>query len=434
MHYNISIAGDFRMLRDVLLLQKRELEKRLKEDYVERDARIKEIKSDIIKVIIGPRRAGKSFFAVHELGKVGGFGYVNFDDEQLVSVKDYDEIIAAVNSIYDNPKYLLFDEVQNLDKWELFVNRLQRQGYNMVLTGSNSRLLSRELSTHLTGRHTQVSIFPFSFREIIKNEGRELTAAETKEMLLHYLTYGGYPEPAVKKLDYDDYLSTLFDSIIYKDVMKRYRIRSVQAMDDLALYLMSNISKEFSHTTLAKVTKCKSVHTVEKYLNYLEESFLLFRINRFSYKVKEQVASNKKIYCIDNGLIHAKAFKSGSDTGRLYENAVAIELKRMEVDGSAEIYYWKSQQQEEVDFIVKKGLEIKQLIQVCYDAGKPETKKREERAILKAGKELECKNLLIITGDHEAEEEAEWYGIKGKIKYTPLWKWLLQNNKQGHNA
>ncbi|MFH1055549.1 MAG: ATP-binding protein [Candidatus Altiarchaeota archaeon] len=414
------------MLRDVLLLQRRELEKRLKEGYVERDARIKEIKSDLIKVIIGPRRSGKSFFAVHELRKVGSFGYVNFDDEKLVDVRDYDEITAAVNSIYDNPKYLLLDEIQNLDKWELFVNRLQRQGCNLVLTGSNSRLLSRELSTHLTGRHTQVSIFPFSFREVIKNEGKKLTAAETKEKLLHYLTYGGYPEPTVKKLDYDDYLSTLFDSVIYKDVVRRYRIRSVQAMDDLALYLLSNIAREFSHTALTRVTMCKSVQTVEKYLNYLEESFLFFRLNRFSYKLREQITGNKKVYCVDNGLIHAKAFKLGSDTGRLYENAVAAHLKRMEADGSVEISYWKSQQQEEVDFVVRKGREIRQLIQVCYDVGELETKKREERAILKAGKELGCKNLLIVTGDYESEEEAEWFGIRGKIRYIPLWKWLLQ--------
>ncbi len=414
------------MLRDVLLLQERELEKKFNKDYVERDARIKEIKSDIIKVITGPRRAGKSFFAVHELRKIGGFGYVNFDDEKLVSVKDYNEIIAAVNSVYGNPKYLLLDEIQNLDKWELFVNRLQRQGYNLVITGSNSNLLSRELSTHLTGRHTQISIFPFSFKEAVKSEGTELTSTETKEKLLHYLAYGGYPEPTVKKLDYDDYLSTLFDSIIYKDVVKKYRIRSVQAMDDLALYLMSNISKEFSHSTLAKVTKCKSVQTVEKYLNYLEESFLLFRLNRFSYKVKEQIASNKKVYCIDNGLIHAKAFRIGSDADRLYENAVAAELRRTAADGSTEVFYWKNQQQEEVDFLIKKGREIRQLIQVCSDVNELETKKREERAILKAGEELNCKNRLIITGDYEAEEEISWYGIKGRIKYTPLWKWLLQ--------
>ncbi len=417
------------MLRDVLLLQKRELERKLTEVYVERETKIKEIESDVIKVIIGPRRAGKSFFAIHELGKIGSFGYVNFDDEKLVYPKDYDEIISAVNSIYNSPQYLLLDEIQNLDKWELFVNRLQRQGYNLVITGSNSNLLSRELSTHLTGRHSQVSIFPFSFREMMRNEEKELTTTETKEKLFNYLTYGGYPEPTIKKLDYDNYLSTLFDSVIYKDVVKRYRIRSVQGMDDLALYLISNTAKEFSHSTLAKMTKVRSVQTVEKYLKYLEESFLLFRLNRFSYKVKEQVTSNKKIYCIDNGLIHAKAFRSGSDTGRLYENAVAAELKRREADGLIEVFYWKNPQQEEVDFLIKKDREIKQLIQVCHDVGELETKKREERALLKAGKELKCKNLLIITGDYEAKEETEWYNIKGKIRYIPLWKWLLQDAK-----
>jgi predicted AAA+ superfamily ATPase len=286
--------------------------------------------------------------------------------------------------------------------------------------------LGRELSTHLTGRHAQISIFPFSFKEMMKKEAKELTTTELKERLQRYLTFGGYPEPTMKNLDYDNYLSTLFDSILYKDVVKRYRIRFVQALDDLALYLMSNIAKELSNRSLARVTKIKSAHTVEKYLTYLEESFLLFRLNRFSYKLKEQVASNKKIYCIDNGLIHAKAFKTGSDTGRLYENAVASQLMRLQADGKVEIYYWKNQQQEEVDFLIKEGREIRQLIQVCSDMSGPETRKREERAILNAGKELECKNLLIITSDYEAEGEAEWFGIKGKIRYIPLWKWLLQ--------
>jgi len=409
-----------------LLLQKRELEKRLKENYVERETRIKDIKSDLIKVIIGPRRAGKSFYAIHELRKIGAFGYVNFDDEKLADTEDYDEITAAIDSIYSSPQLLLFDEIQNLPRWELYVNRLQRQGYNLMITGSNSRLLSRELATHLTGRHTQATILPFSFRETIKNEGKDLTRAETKEKLLQYLTYGGYPEPAVKKLDYDNYLSTLFDSIIYKDVVKRYRIRSPQAMDDLARYLLTNITKEFSYTALAKITRCKSTHTIEKYLGYLEESYLFFRLNRFSYKVKEQISSNKKIYCIDNGFVHAKAYRTSPDAGRLYENIVAIELKRLEEDGLIETYYWKNTQQEEVDFVVKKGHEVKQLIQVCYDAAETETKKREERALLKAGEELRCNDLLTITGDYEAEEEAEWFGTKGRIRYLPLWKWLLE--------
>ena len=409
------------MIRDILLIQKREFEKRVKEGYIERDINFKKI-GNMINVIIGPRRAGKSFFAIHMLNKLGNFGYVNFDDEKIVEIKEYNEIIDAVNSLYNNPKNLLFDEIQNLDKWELFVNRLQRQDYNMVITGSNSKLLSKELATHLTGRHLLTSIFPFSFKEFLKLENKELTNNEIKEKLLYYLTYGGYPEPLLKKLDYKDYLSTLFNSIIYKDIVKRFKIRNVQAIEDLASYLISNISKDFSYNTLSKVTKCKSVHTIEKYLNYLEEAFIFFKLTRFSFKFKEQVASNKKIYCIDNGFIYAKAFKFSSDLGKLYENLVAVELKKLGIKKMADIYYWKNTMNEEVDFVIKQGLRVKQLIQVCYNIEDYDTKKREIRALLKASKELKCNNLLVITEDKDSREK-----IKNKtINYIPLWKWLLK--------
>jgi len=414
-----------KMIRDILLIQKRELEAKLKERYVERDVNLKKIDNDMIKVIIGPRRAGKSFFAVHLLSKLGSFGYANFDDEKLVEVKDYDEIVNTINTLYNNPKYLLFDEIQNLEKWELLVNRLQRQGYNLVITGSNSKLLNRELATHLTGRHLLINIFPFSFRESLKLEDKELTKNETREKLSCYLTYGGYPEPLVKKLDYKDYLSTLFSSVIYKDIVKRFRIRSAQAIEDLAVYLISNIAKEFSYNTLSKVTKCKSVHTVEKYLNYLEEAFTFFELCKFSFKVKEQTISNKKIYCIDNGFVYAKAFRFSSDVGKLYENIVAIELKKQEMNGVANVYYWKSKQQDEVDFIVKRGTKIEQLVQVCYSMDDIKTKEREVRALINASKELKCKNLLVITEDYEAEEWTEWFGTRRKVRFVPLWKWLL---------
>lgn len=413
------------MIKDILLLQKRELEARLKEPYVEREVDSKRLKSPLIKVIMGPRRAGKSFFAVHFLNAQGSFGYVNFDDEKLVEIKDYDEIVAALNSIYGNPKRVLFDEIQNLPKWELFANRLQRQGYDLILTGSNAKLLGMDLATHLTGRHTVVHILPFSFKEFLSFEKKELAAQETKERLSDYLTYGGYPEPFLKRLDYADYLSTLFSSILFKDVIKRHKIRFVQGLEELALYLVSNVANECSYTSLSRTTRCKSAHTVEKYVGYLEEVFLFFTVRRFSFKVKEQVSSNKKIYCFDNGFVHAKAFKATPDIGKLYENAVAIELKKAELNGRISVYYWKNVQQEEVDFVVKKGLKIEQLVQVCYDVGNPETKKREVRALLKAGKDLNCDNLLIITGGYEAEESVEWFGASGKITFIPLWKWLL---------
>lgn len=412
-------------IKEMLILQKREIETRLKENYIERNQDLK-LNNDLIKVIIGPRRAGKSFFAIHFLNKKGKFGYVNFDDEKLIEVENYDEIITAINSVYDNPKFILFDEIQNLPKWELFANRLQRQGYNLVITGSNSNLLSKELATHLTGRHLLTNIFPFSFKEYLKLDNKELITSEIKEKMSQYLLNGGYPEILSKKVELKEYLSNLFNSIIYKDIIKRYKIRNPKQIEDLALYLISNIANEYSYNSLTKIGKIKSSHTTEKYLNYLEESFILFSLSRFSYKVKEQLSSNKKIYCIDNGFIQAKAFKLSLDMGRLYENMVACKLKKEEVEGKLGFYYWKNQQQEEVDFVIKEGTKVKQLIQVCFfNINNLETKNREIRALIKSGKELKCKNLLIITEDIEAEEKIEWFGDKAIIKFIPLWKWLL---------
>ena len=414
------------IIRDIIELQRREIGSVLKERYIERIEPNINLSNSLIKVIIGPRRAGKSFFGIYALSKNNKFGYINFDDEELTRVKDYNELISAVNSVYENPKILFFDEIQNLPRWELFVNRLQRQGYTLVVTGSNSHLLSKELATHLTGRHSQIIVFPFSFKEYLNFEKKNLTTSEIKEKLNDYLIFGGYPEPLLKKINYKEYLTTLLNSILFKDIVKRYKIRFAQAISDLSEQLLSNIANEYSYNSLSKISKIKSTHTVEKYLNYLEESFIFFSIKRFSYKIKEQISSIKKIYCIDNGFIHAKAFNSSQNIGKLYENIVAIELKKQELNGKINFYYWKNQQQEEVDFVVKEGIKIKQLIQVCYNIENMETKNREVRALLKASKELKCKNLLVINSDKEGEEKIEWFGIKARIKFIPLWKWLLE--------
>ncbi|MEK6959778.1 MAG: ATP-binding protein [Nanoarchaeota archaeon] len=413
-----------KMIRDALILQKREIESRLREQYIDRPAKIRP-DSNLIQVIIGPRRAGKSFFAIHELNKIGPFGYANFDDETLAEIKDYNEIIECIRDVYGNPKTILFDEIQNLPRWELFANRLQRQGFHLVITGSNSNLLSRELATHLTGRHTLLTVLPLSFKEYIRSENRTLTTAEIKNRLQRYLTAGGYPEPLIKKMDYREYLATLFDSILYKDIMKRCKIRTPAAIDALARFLASNVTKEYSNHRLAILTQCKSSHTIEKYLYYLEETFLFFRINRFSFKIREQFSSNKKVYCIDNGFVSAKAFKLSEDLGKMYENCVAIELKKAELAGSHEVYYWRNQQNEEVDFVLKEGTKVSRLIQVCYDLTNPKTRERELRSLLKAGKALKCRNLIVITHEKDAEETAKWFGMTGKIIYIPLWKFLL---------
>lgn len=414
-------------LRDVLLLQKRELDNLYQKKYIPRDTELPELNKDVIKIIIGPRRAGKSFFSIFSLKKLPTFGYVNFDDENLTKIKDYNEIIDLLKDIYQDPQTLFLDEIQNIPQWELLVNRLQRQGFNLIITGSNSKLLSRELSTHLTGRYIQTIIFPFSFKEYLKFFDQELTKNEIKIKLDHYCHKGGFPEPLVKELNYSDYLRTLFDSVIYKDIVHRYKIRSVPSLDKLAGYLITNTGNPVSYQNLTRMTGLKSVHTIEKYLRYLEEAFLLFQVNAFSFKVKEQIKSKKKIYIIDNGFIQAKSFQFSQNTGWLYENLVALELKKREYRGDLEFYYYKTRQNYEIDFLIKQGSAIKQLIQVCFQMNEKSIT-RGIRALLQASQETKCNNLLIITRDMDKTEEVEWFNIKGKIKFIPLYKWLLNPN------
>jgi len=413
------------MLKDVVLTQKRELENRLQEIYVERKLPDHfDFGNDLIKVIIGPRRAGKSFYAAHLIAQAGSYGYINFDDERLVAIEDYDEILGAVKAVYGNTQHLFFDEIQNLPRWELFVNRLQRQGFKMLITGSNANLLSSELSTHLTGRHTAVVLFPFSFSEYLTMAGNQMTNIEKKDALDLYLAQGGYPEPLIKKIDRRDYLRTLLQSTLYKDIIKRFKIRSVQGIEDLTLYLMSNIAREYSFNALAGVTKCRSVHTIDKYIRYIQEAYLVFSLQRFSFKVKEQAGYNKKIYCTDNGMAVASGFRFSENRGALYENLVAIALKKKEISGRCSIFYWKSSNNEEVDFVVKEGLNVSQLIQVCSDISNPQTMKREMRALVKASRELNCNNLILLNDRADRIEKFKWQDAESVIRLMPLWQWL----------
>ncbi len=413
------------MLKDVVLTQKRELENRLQEIYVERKLPDHfDFGNDLIKVIIGPRRAGKSFYAAHLIAQTGSYGYINFDDERLVAIEDYDEILGAIKAVYGNPQHLFFDEIQNLPRWELFVNRLQRQGFKMLITGSNANLLSSELSTHLTGRHTAVVLFPFSFSEYLTMSGNQMTNIEKKDALDLYLAQGGYPEPLIKKIDRRDYLRTLLQSTLYKDIIKRFKIRSVQGIEDLTLYLMSNIAREYSFNALAGVTKCRSVHTIDKYIRYIQEAYLVFSLQRFSFKVKEQAGYNKKIYCTDNGMAVASGFRFSENRGALYENLVAIALKKKEISGRCSIFYWKSSNNEEVDFVVKEGLNVSQLIQVCSDISNPQTMKREMRALVKASRELNCNNLILLNDRADRIEKFKWQDAESVIRLMPLWQWL----------
>ena len=414
------------MIRDIIIKQRSELEQKLQEKYVIRQTSLKGNHSGLIQVIIGPRRAGKSFFGMHHLAETKSFGFMNFDDERLVTVSNFDEILEAVMTVYSNPKVLLLDEIQNLPNWELIVNRLQRQGFQLIITGSNSNLLSSELATHLTGRHMPIYLFTFSFSEYLVALEKTLTDAETKEKFNDFLTDGGYPEPLMKALDYKEYLQVLFDSILFKDIVKRYRIRYPGSLENLAAWLISNISGEFSLNSLAKQTQISSVHTIRKYLNYLEEAFVFFTLSRFSYKIAEQQRSNKKIYCYDNGFFKAKAYQFSEDHGKLLENTIATELTKRSLLEGSKLFYWKNRDHQEVDFVIQQGTQITDLIQVCWSTEQRRTHEREVRALLKASRELKCNRLLVITYSEESREKFSWFGIDGEVDFVPARKWLLK--------
>ena len=419
------------MIKNIVYQHKLEKENLISKEYVFRenlDFAKKFIDSDLIKIITGPRRAGKSVAAFLLLrGK--NFAYLNFDDENLLKIKNYDEIIKAVFEVYPESKYLFFDEIQNLKNWEIFVNKLKRRGYNLILTGSNAKLLSKDLATALTGRYIPIEIFPFSFKEFLDAKGweikkEEINIPEVQGRILSYLDEyrrdGGFPEVIVKKLEVRSYLEILSNSILFKDIVKRYNVRFPQKIYDLNNYLNSNFSSEFSFSKLKNILEFRSTATLQNYLSYLEEAFLIFILNRFSFKIKEQIKTPKKVYLVDNGFCSITPSRFSQDFGRTMENLVFVEILRRGHKPNRDVFSYKTRNNKEVDFLLKKGINIEQLVQVCYRIEEVKTKERETRALIEASQDLDCNNLLIITWDRETEEI-----IRGKrIIFKPLWKWL----------
>ena len=427
------------MLKSTVLKQKQEKERLLSLPYIERTKKKeanKWLDSDLIKVVLGPRRAGKSVFSLMLL-KERPFAYFNFDDESLPGEEkfDLDELMSELRQAYGNTKYILFDEIQNLPKWELFVNRLHREGYNLVLTGSNAKLLSKELATALTGRHIPIQILPFDFNEILRAKGYKFSPdkllvpeekAKFLEYLNEYMINGGYPEVVIKNLDPRDYLDVLFDSLLFKDVVKRHKIRFSEQIDWLGLYLINNIARQYSIRKLTNILGFKSDITLERYLSYLTEAYLIFSLCRYSTKVNLRLKSPKKIYVVDNGFVVAKAVRHSPDTGKLMENLVFTEMGKRGNEPNREIFYYKTRNDREVDFVIKKGTEVVELIQVAYEINNYDTEQREVKALLEASQELNISNLTILTWNEEREVKKD----SKVIKFQPLWKWLLSSIQQ----
>lgn len=428
--YNIN-----NMLKSAVIRQKEEKERLLSLLYIKRskaDQIQKWLDSDLIKVILGPRRSGKSVFALMML-RGQEFAYFNFDDELLAHRNDFqpDQLLQELHSVYGQFKYLLLDEIQNLPDWELFVNRLHRQGYNIVLTGSNARLLGRELATALTGRHIPIEILPFNFQEFLRAKNYqvdqpELRVPEKQGQLLHlleqYLVSGGYPEVVVKDLDVRSYLGVLFDSLLFQDVVKRHRVRFSNQMGHLGSYLVNNVTSPYSARRLTQKLDFNSSHTLEKYLGYLVEAYLIFTLQRYSPQAGQRLRSSRKIYVVDNGFVTAKGVPHSPDTGQLMENLVFMELVKRGFQPNQDLFYYQTRQQHEVDFVLKSGSSLLELIQVAYRFDRTETEDREIKALLEASRELKVDRLTILTWDRD---EVVQRGSQ-VVCFKPLWLWLLE--------
>jgi predicted AAA+ superfamily ATPase len=388
--------------------------------------------SKLVKVVTGIRRAGKSVF-LYQFLKDRPFAYLNFDDDRLGDIQP-DDILKVFYDMYGkNFNTIFFDEIQNLPRWELFINRLKRSGFNVFITGSNAKLLSTELATHLTGRHLAMEIYPFSFREYLAARDLDINDKTTKgkSLIKHeldsFIQEGAFPEVVVEQENYKLYLKALYRQILESDILTRRKISYRKAFKEVAASLVSNSGNLVTYNKIKKQFNFKSEHTVKNYISHLHEAYLIIPVSKFSFKPVEIEKSPKKIYTIDTGLINAISAKFSANTGRLYETVTAIELKRKQsLDDSIEIYYYKNPQNYEVDFVIKKDLKVEQLIQVSYNLEDADTKNREIRALLYASKDLDCSEFLIITGDYEGIEEVEWFNMKAKIRFLHLWKWLLE--------
>jgi predicted AAA+ superfamily ATPase len=379
-----------------------------------------------ILVITGLRRVGKSTLLaqIAQAQLPDNFFFVNFEDERLLSftADQFDHLHEALIGLFGERKIFLFDEIQNVPEWERFVRRLHDQGYQFIITGSNSSLLAQELGTKLTGRSLRYELYPFSFTEYIKFHGVELpksptlTTSERGALLKHsqeYLANGGIPDAL--KYPQLDILKTLYNDVLYRDIAARYRIDNVKSLQELAFYLISNPASEISFNKLKANLQLGSVNTVKKYISYMENAWLFFTINKYAYSVKEQQIAAKKIFSIDTGMLNSIGFSFSKNIGKLLENLVFLQLRRHHQD----IFYYKTKKNHEVDFFVPS----EQLaIQVSQDLSDEETRLRELRSLAELSEEKREQNRLLIV-NLANKETITTEGIT--VEVVPLYEWLL---------
>ena len=416
-------------IEKVLLEQQDELEVLDGEVLIHRpEEDLINLKSKLAQVVIGVRRSGKSTLCFNALRKAGvHYAYANFDDERLASLEteDLDNVLQTLYKIYGKFEYLFLDEIQNIDGWPLFVNRLLRQKIHILITGSNAKLLSSELASHLTGRHHKIELFPFSFKDWCTIKELDYTRLTTKNRGLlskayeEYFRQGGFPELISGEENPKEYISTLIDNIISQDIQKRYKIRNMDALKRLAHHVLNETPTIVVKDTLQDIMGIKSERTLGNYLLYLNQTYLISTINKYSSKSRERTRS-EKAYAIDVAFMDKRenAF-SGENLGWRLETIVYLELLRRKAGTENDIYYFQSRNAE-ADFVVCDGNKTLAVYQVSYDISNEKTRKREIRGCIAGAKTTKCENLFLIT-DHESETiEEDGY----TIQVIPVWEWL----------
>lgn len=420
---------------NILSDQREELTNRHWKNIVTREEE-KEINlnSPLAQVVIGVRRSGKSTLCSKVMLESGlPFGYINFDDDRLgkLTVDTFDTLLRALYLLNGEFNHLFLDEVQNIEGWELFVNRMLRQGMRMVITGSNANLLSGELATHLTGRYHQIELMPFSFQEYCQSKEVNNSSYTTKAIALRdkalndYLFAGGFPELlSLSEAEQGDYVRSLVRTIVEKDIAKRYKLRYAQTLMDVANQVLDEFSQEHSFAMEQKKHNLKSPNTAKKYLQYLQNAYLVLALPRFSLKSSER-RSVHKYYAIDPAMIAKRDEALLTDSlGLRLENVVAVELRRRAAIDE-QIYYFRKVREYEVDFVRVKGTQVQELIQVTYDFTQPRTKlyNREVGNLVKASNILHCDNLTLVMMYGDQREIV----ADGKtIRCVPAAEWLLQ--------
>lgn len=421
---------DKKVIEYILTEQEEELKERVEEQLCHRkEERLVDLKSSQAQCVIGVRRSGKSTMCYQALQDSGlKYAYVDFDDERLEGMGSgqLNDVLEVLYMIYGNFDCLFLDEIQNVEGWHLFVNRMLRRKMKVVITGSNAKLLSGELATHLTGRSKEISLYPFSFEEFCTMKQVDMKRKTTKAEAFRrvafdaYLKQGGFPE-LMSMEDGRAYVSGLVDNILKRDIEQRYNIAYKAAFEKMAHHLLNVSPTIVVIKDLAKLFQFKSEHTVRNYVEYLKQAYMLIGVQKYSQKSKVR-AVQEKVYAVDVAMMSERenAF-AGENLGHRLETIVLVHLMRRCKQEGLDIYYL-NERYGECDFLVCKNNHVVQAIQVSYDISAAKTRKREIDGLLLAARKTNCNNLLLLTDHEYGEEEAAGH----LIKIQPVYVWSLE--------